>query len=105
MYSVLIIDKNEKRSLEIAKQVTLLYSELSIITISDIDSAMKKIKSEKPQLVVVSLEMKDSKGRDLLERLVKWDFKILIYQNNELYEIVSRTAQSQGYVFEKVSLE
>lgn len=103
MLKVLIIDKSEKNSLIIAKKIAALYNDLSIITISDIDNAMELIKSEKPQVVVVSLEMKDAKGRDLLERLVRWDFKILIYQDEELYEIINKTSQSQGYVFEKVN--
>lgn len=103
MLQVLIIDKNAKNSIKIVKNITELYTDLSIVTITDIDEAMKVIKSEKPHLVVVNLEMKDSKGRDLLECLMKWDFKILIYQDDELYEIISKKRLTQGYVLKKAN--
>ena len=91
MIKVLIIDKNEQDSIKIANKIAKLYSELAFITISDINNAMEIIKFDKPQVVVVNLEMEDSRGRDLLERLARWDFKILIFQDNELFEIVSKT--------------
>lgn len=102
MLKVLIIDKNTDNGIKIVKKITDLYTDLSIVTILDIDKAIKAIKSEKPHIIVVNLEMKDSKRRDLIERLKKWDFKILIHQDVELYEVIRKKGLEQGYVFQKV---
>lgn len=66
MLKVLIIDGSEENSIKIAKKITELYNDLSIITISDIDNATDFIESEKPQIVVLNLELKDTKERFFL---------------------------------------
>ncbi len=48
---VIIIDKNAKNSMKIVNKITELYNDLSVVAISDIDEAVKVIKSEKPHLV------------------------------------------------------
>jgi response regulator of citrate/malate metabolism len=99
MYSALIVEKNQKRILEIAKKIVNLFPDLDINPASDIESAISIIKSEKPKVVVLNLDMKDSKGRDLLERLVRWEFEILIYKGDELYCIQDgKEVKKEGYV-------
>jgi hypothetical protein len=44
--------------------------------------------------------MKFSKGRNLLELLVRWDFEILIYPHNEQYESLMATINViMSYIF------
>ncbi|MCX6155785.1 MAG: hypothetical protein NT007_16680 [Candidatus Kapabacteria bacterium] len=106
MLKVLIIDKSDKHSLNIARKIAELYSDLSIFTSTGIDRAIEQINSEKPDIVVVSLTMKDSKGKDLLVRLKNWDFEILIYQDGELYSIQdARVAKKEGFVLKLYNIK
>jgi len=91
MITVLIIDGKGIQTLKIAKKIAALYSDLSIITTSDADEAMKALKSEKPQVVVMSIDTEETKGRDLLEQIMRWDLKIFIYRDEELLEIFRKT--------------
>ncbi|MCX6153791.1 MAG: response regulator [Candidatus Kapabacteria bacterium] len=103
MLKVLIINNNDNTNINIAKKIAELYSEVSFFTISNIDQAIEQIHKEKPQIVVVNLSMKDSKGRDLLERLAKWDFEILVYNNDELYCIQdAKVSKIKGYVLKNI---
>ncbi len=103
MLQVLIIDRNEKNVLNIAKKITDIYVDPCIVSIADIDDAIEIINTECPDVVVVSLDTKDTKNRNLLDRLVKWKFEILIFQNDELYCLQNgKVAKKEGYVLKKI---
>ena len=103
MFSVLIIEKDYKKMLEIAKKIVVLFPKSDIITSFNIETAIEIITKQSIQVVVVSLDMKDSKGRDLLERLGSWDFEILIYKNNEIYSMQDGKQNAKGgYVLKSI---
>ena len=101
MLKVLIIDGEEDSNVIIAKGISELYSDVSIVNVTTIDDALEHIKNDKPDIAVINIDMKDPKGRNILERLMSWEFKILIFQTGELYEIMGNKAQKHGYVFKK----
>ncbi|MDT3741023.1 MAG: hypothetical protein RO257_16155 [Candidatus Kapabacteria bacterium] len=103
MFSVLIIEKDSKKMIEIAKKIVVLFPKSDIIPSFNIENAIEIIKKQSIQVVVVSLDLKDSKGRDLLERLGNWEFEILINKNNEIYSMQDGKQNAKGgYVLKSI---
>ena len=103
MFSVLIIEKDSKKMIEMAKKIVVLFPNSDIIPSYNIESAVEIITKQNIQVVVVSLDMKDTKGRDLLERLGSWEFEVLIYKNNEIYSMQDGKQNAKGgYVLKSI---
>ncbi len=98
MLKVLIIDGEEENNLLIARKISELYSDVSIVNVTTVDDANEHLQNEKPDIVVINLVSHDTSGNDLLEKLRRWDFKIMVFHNNELYEIIGKSDQKQGFI-------
>jgi len=105
MIKVMIIDKNKSKSLKIAQHISEIYSDLSIIDVTDYDHYHDKLKTEKPQVVVCGLDSKDSINRNVIDSLITKNLEVLIYQNDELFCLQDgKEAKKEGYILKNIKV-
>lgn len=106
MYTALIVEDSvfEQRWLE--KILADNFPRIRVIgCCSSQEDGIKKIISEKPQLVFLDVRLKDSDGFELLRSFEKIDFEIIVITGDEHYAVKAFEFSAIDYVLKPITLE
>lgn len=107
MHSCLIVD-DENRSIETLSKIILTYcdNQLEILGIANnIEEAYPLIKSKKPDIVFLDIEMPFGSGFDLLERFESIDFQVIFTTGFDQYAITAIKFSALDYLLKPINIQ
>ena len=107
MYKIIIVDDSSTSRITLEKFLTKNFSEnyLIVAICEDAATAKKVIKSEKPDLVFLDIEMPNKNGFELLEEIKSIKFEVVFTTSHTDYAIKAIKADALDYLIKPINLK
>lgn len=105
MISTLIIDDEDHARSVLKTLITQEFSELNIVgEANDVDHGIDAIRSHKPDLVFLDIQLKSGTGFDLLGEVDDLDFEVIFVTAHNEYAITAFQFSAVGYLLKPLRL-
>ena len=104
-YNTIIIESDPERIATIRNMLRAEGQKFNVTAIAEtVEKAIKAIERDKPDMIIADIKLTDKNGQNLIERLGKWDFEIIILENGDFYKLISSEKQSAGFIMKKIDI-
>lgn len=107
MYKIIIVDDSSTSRITLENFLTKNFSEnyLIVANCEDADTAKKVIKSQKPDLVFLDIEMPNKNGFELLKEIKSKKFEVIFTTSHTDYAIKAIKADALDYLIKPINLK